>query len=744
LQADEAVLTGESLPIDKEAVTLDKDTPLAERINMLFKGTSVTRGTGEAVVVATGMETELGKISSLVEETEAEFTPLERRLNRLGHKLIWLTGIMAFIIAIVGIFLGKDIYLMIKTSVILAIAAIPEGLPIVATIALARGVWRMARRNALVERLSSVETLGATDVICADKTGTLTEGRMRVTQIVTDSCITQVNLNAPDGQSEFFQSDKAIDPSKDKIINELLSVGLLCNNASIQKDPDGAVRGVGEPLEVALLVVGVNADMDRDKLLDSLPESKEISFDPDAKMMATFHRKNGRYKVAVKGAPESVLEASSKVLTHEGKKELQDQDCQDWLGHNREMAEKGLRVLAFSTKETESENTDPYKDLMFVGLIGLHDPARSDVKDAIHKCQNAGVRVVMVTGDQPKTAQAVASSLLLFNEDKDEVIHSREIKTYDDLTEDERLRLTNASVFARVSPKQKLDLIDIHQKNGSIVAMTGDGVNDAPALKKADIGVAMGEQGTQVAQQAADMVLKDDTFSTIVSAISQGRVIFENIRKFISYLLSCNLGSLLSVTFASLLNLPLPVLPLQILFLNLVTDVFPAIALGLGEADPKTMKQPPRKRNEPILARSHWIFIGVSGIAISLSVIGAMTVALKELEVSTSRAVTVSFLTLGFARVWNVFNMRARHANLFKNDVTLNTFVYGALVICIGLLLTAVYLPGLAEVLKTAKPNGKEWGLILGMSLIPLVIGQTAKSMNGKIFLKLCFVTKEV
>jgi Ca2+-transporting ATPase len=739
LQADEAVLTGESLPIDKEARTTEKDKPLAKRNNMLFKGTSVTRGTGEAVVVATGMETELGKISSLVEETEAEFTPLERRLNRLGHKLVWLTGIMAVLIAGVGIISGKAIYLMIKTSVILAIAAIPEGLPIVATIALARGVWRMARKNALVERLSSVETLGATDVICTDKTGTLTEGRMSVDQIMTDSHRTHVNLNVQDNQGEFFQSDKAIEPSQDKILKELLTVGLLCNNASLQKDPESQARGIGEPLEVALLVVGEEAGMDRNKLLDSLPESKEISFDPESKMMATFHRKNSRYKVAVKGAPESILEASSYILTDKGKKELEDQDCQDWLKHNQEMAEKGLRVLAFATKETNKKNADPYKDLVFIGLAGLLDPPRGDIQDAIEKCLNAGVKVVMVTGDHPKTARAVAASLILFKEDRDEVIHSSEIKTYDDLTMDDRRRFTGASIFARVNPKQKLDLIDIHQKNGSVVAMTGDGVNDAPALKKADIGVAMGQRGTQVAQQAADMVLKDDAFSTIVIAISQGRVIFENIRKFISYLLSCNAGSLLSVTFASFLNLPLPVLPLQILFLNLVTDVFPAIALGLGEADPKIMKQPPRKRNEPIIARSHWIFIGVTGVTISLSVIGAMTVALKELEVSTSQAVTVSFLTLGFARIWNVFNMRERHANLFKNDVTLNPFIYGALVICIGLLLTAVYLPGLAEVLKVLKPNGTEWCLIIGMSLIPLIIGQIAKSINWKKNFKIMF-----
>lgn len=731
LQADEAVLTGESLPADKEDRTLEKDTPLAERVNMLFKGTSITRGAGEAVVVATGMKTELGTISSLVEETEQEeFTPLERRLNRLGHKLIWLTGIMAVLLAGVGIFAGKDIYLMVKTAVILAIAAIPEGLPIVATIALARGVWRMARKNALVERLSSVETLGATDIICTDKTGTLTEGRMTATQILTPSHQTEIRADTQDDRSEFIQNDEAVDPLQDRILKELLTVGLLCNNASLQEDAKEEGKGVGEPLEVALLEAGKRAGLNRGQLLDSLPERREISFDPETKMMATFHRQDGQYKVAVKGAPESVLEASSSLLTSEGEKEFEEQDRKDWLKLNQEMAEKGLRVLAFATKKVNNENTAPYKDLIFLGLIGLSDPPRGDVQDAIERCMNAGVKVVMVTGDQPETARSIASSLHLFKENEDEVIHSHEIKSYEDLSDDDRRRLTKASVFARVSPRQKLDLIALHQKNGSIVAMTGDGVNDAPALKKADIGVAMGKRGTQVAQQAADMVLKDDAFSTIVSAISQGRVIFENIRKFISYLLSCNAGSLLSVTFASLLNLPLPVLPLQILFLNLVTDVFPAIALGLGEADPEIMNRPPRDRDEPILARSHWIFIGVFGFVISICVIGAMTIALKEFKVSTSRAVTISFLTLGFARVWNVFNMRERGSDIFKNDVTLNPFTYGALAICIGLLLAAVYLPGLTDVLQVVKPGAVDWSLIMGMSLVPLFIGQASKSIK--------------
>ncbi len=345
---------------------------------------------------------------------------------------------------------------------------------------------------------------------------------------------------------------------------------------------------------------------------------------------------------------------------------------------------------------------------------------------------NARVKLIMLTGDQSETARAMASTLQFFDENKDEVIQSSEIKTYDDLSNEDRQRLIKATVFARVSPKQKLDLIDIHQKNGSVVAMTGDGVNDAPALKKADIGVAMGKKGTQVAQQAADMILKDDAFSTIVSAIFQGRVIFENIRKFISYLLSCNAGSLLSVAFASFLNLPLPVLPLQILFLNLVTDISPAIALGLGEADPEIMNRKPRNKKEPILAKSHWISIGIFGFLISFCVIGALVIAREGMNIPASQAVTISFLTLGFSRIWNVFNMRERGANLFKNEVTLNSYIYGAIAICIGLLLAAVYIPGLADVLQLVKLNAKEWSLIIGISLFPLVLGQIVSSIKWK------------
>ncbi len=374
LQADESVLTGESLPVDKKVTTLDKEIPLAERTNMLFKGTYVTRGTGEAVVVATGMKTELGEISTMAEETEEEFTPLERQLNQLGHKLIWMTGIVAVIIAGAGIFSGKDIYLMIKTSVLLAIAAIPEGLPIVATIALARSVWRMARKNALVERLSSVETLGATDVICTDKTGTLTEGQMTATQVLTDSHRTEIRVNAQNPTGSFIQNEKAVDPLQDKILKELLSVGLLCNNASLQKNQEGTLKGVGELLEVALLFAGKKAGLSRGQLLNSLPEQKEISFDPEIKMMATFHRVNRQHKIAVKGAPESVLKASSHIMTAEGKKKLNKKNREEWLKHNHRLAKKGLRILAFATNKAKSVNTNPYKDLVFIGLIGLMDP----------------------------------------------------------------------------------------------------------------------------------------------------------------------------------------------------------------------------------------------------------------------------------------------------------------------------------------------------------------------------------
>lgn len=725
LQADESTLTGESLPVTKEIEPLEENAPMAERANMLFKGTAVTRGAAEGVVVATGMSTELGKISALVEEAEEEITPLEKRLNQLGHKLIWVTLAIAAFVAIGGILTGKEIFLMIETSIALAVAAIPEGLPIVATIALARGIWRMAHRNALVNRLSAVETLGATNIICTDKTGTLTENRMTVTQIALDSGIMHIAEKSSGNEGKFTLNGELIKPLKHNVLSEILKTGVLCNNASLQKGENRKIVSVGEPLEVALLAAAAKAELHQEQLLEDMPEIREDAFDPDLNMMATFNKYDNKFYVAVKGAPESVLEVSTHFLTEEGKKEMNNEARKQWLSLNERMAEDGLRVLALARKTVDDLNSNAYDSLTLLGLAGLLDPPRREVRSAIDLCQDAGIRLIMITGDQPVTARNIASAVGLIEEDEEaEVIQGKELKNLDDLSFEEQQHILRTAIFARVSPKQKLDLIEIHQKSGSIVAMLGDGVNDAPALKKADIGVAMGLRGTQVAREAADMVLKDDSLSTIVAAIAQGRVIFNNIRKFVLYLISCNVSEVMTIALASVMNIPLPILPLQILFLNFVTDVFPALAIAMGEEDPGIMNHPPREAKEPIVGRPQWIAIGGYGFSITVAVLGALALALTWLEMGKRQAVTVSFLTLAFAQLWHVFNMRARGSGLLLNEITKNPFIWGALALCTGLLLAAVYLPGFSDVLKVVDPGARGWIVIIAMSLIPLVIGQ--------------------
>jgi Ca2+-transporting ATPase len=734
-QTDESALTGESLPVSKSIETLDIDTPLAERANMLYKGTAVTRGSCEGIVITTGMETELGQISSLVEEAEEEITPLEKRLNQLGHKLIVATLIIAAFVATAGILVGKGAFLMIETSIALAVAAIPEGLPIVATIALARGMLRMARRNALISQLSAVETLGATNVIFTDKTGTLTENRMTVTLIALDSGDIEVSGDSVVSEEAFTRNDERVAPLKNKILRKALEISILCNNASLQSEElNEENKVVGDPMEGALLIAGVKTGLYREELTRNLPEVREEAFDSDVKMMATFHKDNDRYLVAVKGAPEYVLNSSSHILTEEGEREMSDEKRKEWLNKNNQMAEKGLRVVAIATKIADSIDSEPYKHLTLLALIGLEDPPREDVRKAIELCQDAGIKVVMVTGDQAITASNIGYDVGLADKKEIEVIHGKDLKNPDELSEEEKQKILQVPIFARVNPRQKLNLIDLYQKNGAIVAMTGDGVNDAPALKEADIGIAMGQRGTEVAREAADMVLKDDAFPTIVAAIEQGRVIFNNIRKFVLYLISCNVSEIMVVTSATIVNLPLPILPLQILFLNLVSDVFPALALGVGEGDRNVMKQPPRNPGEPILARRHWLDIGGYGFLMTISVFGALILALKWLGMGERQAVSVSFLTLAFTQLWHVFNMRDKGSNFLRNSITRNPFIWGALFICIGLLLVALYVPVLSDVLKLVNPGMKGWIIVITMSLIPLVIGQFIKARGSREF----------
>ncbi|WP_439154453.1 cation-translocating P-type ATPase [Yoonia sp.] len=722
LEADESVLTGESTTVSKSVDPVAEDAGVGDRTSMAFKGTAITKGSADGIVVTTGMDTEIGRISHLAQSAEGEASPLEQRLDRLGQRLALLTLVLAALTIGAGVLRGHEISEMIQTGVALAVAAVPEGLPVVATLSLARGMWRMSARNALITQLSSVETLGATTIILTDKTGTLTENRMTVVRYLLDE--TDVAVDGNDTDQPFQADEGSISPDDNDPLAWALRVGALCNTAEMG---DGSRQGqVGDPMEVALLRAAESAGFGRDRLDTDLPETREHAFDPDRKMMATVHRDDDGYRFAVKGAPESVIEVCTGVMDRNGDiSELDSAAKERWMERNTTAAQDGLRLLALATKRVGDESAEPYQDLVLLGMVCLLDPIRKDVPDAIAASQTAGVRVVMLTGDHADTARTIAEDAGLGDGDLT-VIEGRELAqlSVDDIDDDLRARILKADVFARVAPETKLTLVAIYQQAGHVVAMTGDGVNDAPALKKADIGIAMGQRGTEVAKQAAHMVLRDDAFSTIIAAMRQGRVIFENIRKFVVYLMSCNVSEVLVVGLAVGGGLPTPLLPLQILYLNLVTDVFPAFALGLGRGDQNVMKSPPRDPRESIVDRPHWIMIAVLGSAITVATLAAFGLSLFWLGLEVGPSVTVAFLTLALGQLWNVFNLRDPAAGVLRNDVTQNPYVWGAIAICLGLVAAALWLPALAGLLRLESPGHVGLMLAAGASFVPLVLGQ--------------------
>ena len=727
LQADESALTGESLPVAKQAGALPASTPLQERSNLLFKGTVINCGSGLGVVVVTGAATELGQIAQLVSEAEAQETPLEKRLDALGRRLVWVMLAVAVLIAAGGIIAGRDTVLAIQVAVALMIAAIPEGLPVVATIALARGMWRMARRNALIVRLSAVETLGATGVVLTDKTGTLTENRMTVTAVLLAGHALEVTGTGLDAAGGFLEAGQEPESDLLGLLDCLLRTLVLCNNASVQWLEADGPRVVGDPTEIALLVAAAKRGLRRDDLLRQYPEVREVSFSTETKSMATFNRGQQGLVVSVKGAPESVLRACSTVRTSSGDQTLTLGRREAFLASVEQLASQGLRTLAVASRQADSDSEDPYGGLVLLGAIGLSDPARSDVREAIAQFHDAGIRVVMVTGDHASTARRIAQDIQLIGADA--TGQCLDAARLDGAALLDEARLSQVRVIARATPQQKLELISYYQDQGWVVAMTGDGVNDAPALKQADIGVAMGIRGTPVAREAAAMVLQDDRFSTILEAVAQGRAIYASIRKFVVYLLSCNISEVLVVGLAIMAGAPLPLLPLQILFLNLVTDVFPALALGVGEGPAGLMSRAPRPANEPILARRHWVTIASYGAVMSAAVLGAMGIAVLALGFPADDAVTVSFCTLALAQLWHVFNMRDRKSAALRNEITTNPWIWAAVILCIILVLAAVYVPAFSLLLGLVNPGLKGWAVILPMSLVPLLFAPLIRAL---------------
>ncbi|MFZ1862740.1 MAG: cation-transporting P-type ATPase [Polyangiales bacterium] len=724
VESNESLLTGESVPVEKGIAPLPEDTVLADRINMLFKGTAITKGMAEGLVVATGMETELGKITALVQKADDKKTPLEERIDSLGKVMGWICVGLVTVIGILGAISGKELVDVIETAIALAVATVPEGLPIVATLALARGVLRMARRNALVEQLSAVETLGSTSVILTDKTGTLTENRMKVTEVVVpgrsakDPTAVPVPLTGEPAET-------------DDDVCRLLIASSLCSDASIGTDEEGREVQVGDPMEVALLLAVRDLGLDLGQVLAEEPRLSEEAFDPDVKMMATYHQRDDRVRVIVKGAPEAVFPACVSVRTTEGAMPFDESTWRVWNEENQRVASDGLRMLAIAERLEGAEPDDPYRDLALLGLVALSDPPRSDVVGAIEQCHRAGVEVVMVTGDQAPTAEHIAAAVRLIPEDeRGNAVTGSELPALLGGGDRGAATLRRTRVFARTDPEQKLQLLSFFQGQGETVAMIGDGVNDAPALRQSDIGVAMGQRGTQVAREAADMILQDDRFGTIVTAIRQGRIIFRNIRSFIFFLLSCNLSEIITIGFASAINAPLPILPMQILYLNLVTDVFPALALGVGDSGPYIMEHPPRPKTEALLARRHWARLVGYGLLMSVAVLTGFALAIYEFDMDVQRAVTVAFLILAGAQVGHVFNMVSPRSGFALNEVTRNPWVWGAVILCVGLLLAAVYVPILSRVLGTTEPGREGWTLVLGLSLAPLLVGQSVRSIG--------------
>lgn len=710
LAADESTLTGESVPVEKAPDPVAPDAPLGARTSMLFMGTALTRGGGLGLVVATGLATELGRITALVEEARPDSSPLEKRLARLSQQLVWTVGGLTIVIAAIGLARGKEPLLMVESAIALAVAAIPEGLPIVATLALARGVWRMAQQNALVERLAAVETLGATTIILTDKTGTLTRNRMAVRRLVLAAGVIDV---ASEGAP-------VAPPGAEAALARLIEVCVLANDADL--DP-ATGAGTGDPMEIALLRLGAQARHAPARAARAAAHA----FDAATRMAATVHPDGDGFLFAVKGAPEAVLAACDFELADGAARRLGPQARAGWSERVEALGTQGLRVIACAVRTDAWADAAPYEGLTLVGLVGLEDPPRPDVPAAIADCRRAGIRVVMVTGDHAVTARAIARQVGLAPDGAD--IAVAEGRAVGELVREGAV--SRVDVFARVNPSEKLDLVRAWQKAGAVVAMTGDGVNDAPALKQADIGVAMGQRGTDVAREAAAMILMDDAFPTIVKAIREGRVIFANIRRLVAFLLACNLSEVLVVGIAVLSTLPLPILPLQILYLNLVTDVFPAFALALGEGDRHVLDRAPRDPKEPLLGRRQWRGIVLHAGAITLATFSALGYAVWGLRLDGAGIVTVSFLTLAFAQLWHVFNMRQADAGLVRNEITANGWVWGALALCTGLLAIPPYVPPLAGVLQLVPPDAAMWTAILGFSLLPLALGEAGRALTA-------------
>ncbi|MGB4712324.1 MAG: cation-transporting P-type ATPase [Fuerstiella sp.] len=735
LQIEESALTGESNAVTKSADAISNgDAALADRLNMAFLGTTITDGRGKLIISATGAKTEVGKIGLLIDDVIDRATPLEEKLAGISRLLVVIILALCGIIVFAGWLRGlTDFWHMLEIGVSLAIAAVPEGLPAVATMTLALGMQRMARQRALVRRLPAVETLGSTTVICTDKTGTLTKNEMTVSVYVLNQHRVDVTGTGYATVGTFQEGPKSVDANTDKQLQMALRIGMLCNDAEVERVDDHDTV-LGDPTEAAMIVVAEKAGMSRDSLMAEFPRIAEVPFDSSSKRMVTIHRSSKGPAIAfVKGAPGTVLAAANLQMQGAQTTPLTDDDRNGWVQTNNDLAGSALRVLGLAFRELPENYTDADFDryFTFVGLVGMTDPLRDEAKAAIATCREAGIRTVMITGDQQVTAAEIARQLGL-DRDREgrtlKTVHGRELSDLD--ADGWKHIVADAAVFARVSPEHKLRIVEALQELGHVVAMTGDGVNDAPALKQADIGIAMGINGTEVAKENADMVITDDDFTSIVGAVQQGRIIYGNILRFLHYLLSCNLSEILTVFIAMMIGWPLPLVALQILWLNLVTDVFPAFALALEPSAPDVMTRPPRDPQESLLTLRFIGLIVWQGVLLTAVTLFAFAVGMHWHGTSGDglrAATTMAFMTLALSQVFHAFNARSQNRSAFTDRLFTNGWLWAAVALCLALQAAAVYLPLLQRVLHTAPPTLADWAVIAGCSLLPVAVVELVK-----------------
>lgn len=724
LEIEESALTGESLPVTKTITPLEKqDLGIGDLENMAFMGTMVTRGSGVGVVVATGMKTAMGQIADLLQNAETMITPLQRKLQQLGKILITVAILLTVLVVVVGVIQGHDLYTMFLAGVSLAVAAIPEGLPAIVTVALSLGVQRMIKKNAIVRKLPAVETLGCASVICSDKTGTLTQNKMTVTHLWSGGNTWKVDGVGYNPEGKFYrgETEVPVDVKRERALQQMLMFGMMCNHASIKEKESNEYVVDGDPTEGALLVAAMKAGYNRNFLLKQYEIVQEFPFDSTRKMMSIVLKdQNGRQFVVTKGAPDVLVSISGSILW-DGKRQLLSRELKTNVHEAiNDLASKALRTIAIGFKEISGktivlDEREAEKDLTLIGLQGMIDPPRPEVKQAVRECKDAGIKTVMITGDHVITAKAIAKQLGILTS-KNRVLEGNALSLMS--VEELEEVVDDVTVFARVSPEHKLKIVKAFQNKGHIVAMTGDGVNDAPAIKTADIGVAMGITGTDVAKEASALVLLDDNFATIKAAIKEGRNIYENIRKFIRYLLASNVGEILVMLFAMLLGLPLPLVPIQILWVNLVTDGLPAMALGLDQPEEDVMKRSPRSPREGIFARKLGWKVVSRGFLIGLATLIAFMIAYQENPDHLAYAQTVAFATLVMAQLIHVFDCRSE-ISIFARNPFGNMYLVWAVISSIALMFVVIYYAPLQPIFHTVPIIAKDWLIIFGLAAAP-------------------------